>query len=238
MSGHSKWAKIKRQKGANDAKRGAAFTRFGNAITVAAKEGGGDPDGNFKLRLAIDRAKAANVPNDNIERAIKRGTGELEGGVIEEVTYEGYGPGGVPYLIEILTDNRNRASADVRHTLTKHGGSLAGPGSVAWMFDKRGVVAADLAELTEELELALIDAGADEVDHADGRLAVLCAPADLAAVKAAVEAAGIEPDFADVQMVAKEKASPDPEARAKLERLESALDDLEDVRDYFTNVDA
>ena len=236
MSGHSKWSTIKRQKGAKDAKRGAVFTKLGNDITIAAREGGKDPDSNFKLRLAIDRAKGANVPKDNIERAIKRGTGELEGNIIEEITYEGYGPGGIPFLIQALTDNRNRASAAIRHSLTKYGGSLAGPGSVAWMFSSRGVVAVDLESLSDEMELKLIDAGAEDVKHQNGRLVIYTKPDKIKTLKGTLEKNGLNPDYADMEMVAKEEVSADEKAKATLEKIAEELEENEDVKDYFTNV--
>jgi YebC/PmpR family DNA-binding regulatory protein len=164
MSGHSKWSQIKRQKGVNDVKRGASFTKMGREISVAARAGGGDQDGNFRLRLAVERARAVNMPLDTIKRAIEKATGGGEGEQFEEIVYEGYGPGGVAILIETATDNKNRTAAEVRSVLTKAGGALAGAGSVAWQFEPRGVITLPEGGNTEELELIAIDAGADDVD--------------------------------------------------------------------------
>ena len=183
MSGHSKWSQIKRQKGANDVKRGAVFTKMGREISVAARAGGGDPDGNFRLRLAVERARAINMPLDTIKRAIEKATGGGEGEQFEEITYEGYGPGGVAIIVETATDNKNRTAADVRSILTKAGGALAGSGSVAWQFEQRGVIILAPGGDAEELELLAIDAGADDVDSTGEQVEVYTRPQDLEAVR-------------------------------------------------------
>ena len=171
MSGHSKWSKIKRKKGVNDARRSANFTKLANAISLAAR-GGSDPDTNFKLKMAIDKAKSNSLPKDNIDRAIKRGTGEIEGQQIEELTYEGYGPEGVAIIVEIVTDNKNRSSQEVKHILSKYGGKLAGPGSVMWQFDYKGVVTLELDKLDDDTQLLLIDAGAEDI-KTDGGITLI-----------------------------------------------------------------
>jgi len=185
MSGHSKWSTIKRQKGAADAKRGALFTRLGNQITVAAREGGGDPEMNFKLKLAIDMAKAGNLPKENMERAIKRGTGELAGEKIEEIIYEGFGPDGVAIMLQALTDNRNRTSSAVKHLFSKFGGNLGGPKAVSWMFIKRGVLRTP--QVDQALELALIDAGVEDILRDDEGVTILTQPNDLQKTKTDLE---------------------------------------------------
>ena len=189
MSGHSKWATIKRKKGAKDAARGKIFTRFIREITIAARMGGGDPNGNPRLRTAIAAAKAANMPNDNIDRAIKKGTGELEGTTIEEIIYEGYGPMGVAVLVEVATDNRNRTASEIRHLFTKFGGNLGALGSVVWMFDEKGVIGVDRKGVTEEQVLeAALEAGAEDVDtEPEDRFRVITAPDDLHSVSTALE---------------------------------------------------
>src|SRR5580700_11100499 len=193
MSGHSKWASIKHKKAVVDARRGQQFTKLTRAITVAAREGGGDPDGNPALALAVQKARDASMPKDNIERAIAKGTGEgVEADQIETVLYEGYGPGGVALLIEALTDNRNRTGADVRHLLAKNGGSLGEPGSVSYLFEKRGVVVVDGARYGEDDLLVAVEAGAEDIVADEDLLEVVTAPGELAAVRNAIEAAGIE----------------------------------------------
>jgi len=234
MSGHSHWAQIQRQKGVTDNKRGAMFTKLGNVITIAAKQGGGDPETNFKLRLAIDQAKAANLPKDNIERAIKRGTGEIGGGVIENVTYEGFGPGATALIIEALTDNRNRTSAAVKHILTKFGGSLGAPNSVRWLFDQKGVIR--IEKLSEELELGLIDAGAQDIKTDDDGTAIYTQPNDLKKVKDWLEVKQVKVEYAEIEWVAKEKKDATNQ-RETLEKIFVELDENEDVNNYFTNAE-
>src|SRR6201986_4433710 len=199
MSGHSKWASIKHKKAVVDARRGQHFTKLARAISVAAREGGGDPNANSTLALAIQKARDASMPKDNIERAIAKGTGEgIDADQIETVLYEGYGPGGVALLIEALTDNRNRTGADVRHALSKHGGSLGEPGSVAYLFDKRGVIVVDAGRYDEEDLLIAIDAGAEDIALDEDVYEIISEPGDLVAVRNALAEAGIEIESADV----------------------------------------
>ena len=201
MSGHSKWSSIKHKKGAADAKRGKLFTKLARAITVAARDGGGDPDGNPALATAIQKARDASMPKDNIQRAIDRGTGVgTDAEAIERVLFEGYGPGGAAILVEALTDNRNRTSADVRHAFSKHHGSLGEPGSVAWIFEKRGVLVVDGDRYGEDDLIVAIDAGAEDVREDGDQLRVISEPADLAAVREALEAAGVEIQSAELTM--------------------------------------
>jgi len=235
MSGHSKWATTKRAKGAADIKRAAVFTKLSNAITIASKLGGGDPGANFRLRLAIDQAKAANVPKDNIDRAIKRGTGELGGGVPEEVTYEGFGAAGAAFIIECLTDNRNRTSAAIKHILTKAGGSLGGPNAVSWMFEQKGVIR--VKAISDELELELIDAGATDIDRDEDGGIVYTAPADLKKIKDWLESRGLTCDFAAVEMIPKEKKVLNEEEKEKIQKMIDELEENEDVNNYYTNAE-
>jgi YebC/PmpR family DNA-binding regulatory protein len=237
MSGHSKWAQIHRQKGVADAKRGAIFTRLGNNITIAVKTGGGgNPDTNFKLQLAIDKAKGSNMPKDNIERAIKRGTGEAEGGIIEEITYEGFGPDGVAVIVECLTDNRNRTSSSIKHALAKNGGSLGGPNSVSWMFEQKGVIA--IRNINENLELELIDAGVLDIEKEPEGVTIYTSFADLQKIKKLLEDKKIEIISAEIEQVPKEIKEVGPETVEKLEKMFQDLDDDGDVNNYFTNTNA
>src|SRR5947199_7227719 len=224
MSGHSKWHSIKHKKAVVDARRGQHFTKLARAITIAAREGGGDPDGNPALALAIQKARDASMPKDNIERAIGKGTGEgVDADQIETVRYEGYGPGGVALLIEALTDNRNRTGADVRHALSKHGGNLGEPGSVSYLFDKRGVIAVDGTRYDEDDLIAAIDAGALEIERDGDVLEVITEPADLASVREALERSGVHIDSANLLQRPKSQV-PIGEADArKLMRLIDAL---------------
>jgi YebC/PmpR family DNA-binding regulatory protein len=239
MSGHSKWASIKHKKGAADAKRGKLFTKLARAITVAAREGGGDPDGNPTLATAIQKARDNSMPKDNIQRAIDRGTGEGEGAdAIERITYEGYGPGGVAILVEALTDNRNRAGSEIRHAFEKHGGSLGEPGSVAWVFEKRGVVLVDAGRYDEEDLLPAIDAGADDVAEDGDLLKVTSEPATLGGVREALEQAGVEVQESDLAMEPKNVVEVSEEAEARrLMRLMDALDEHDDVDQVHANFD-
>lgn len=231
MSGHSKWSKIHRQKGVADSKRGAIFTKLGKAITVAAKTGGGDPGMNFKLQLAIDQAKASNMPKDNIDRAIKRGTGEIEGGKIEEITYEGFGPDGVAFIVECLTDNRNRTSSDLKHLFTKHGGSLGGPGSVSWMFEPKGVIHSQA--INEDLELELIDAGVTDIIKEEDGSTILTSSAELKKIKELLEKKGLTVAYAENEMVAKTKKELNDNTKNKLEKIFQDLDDNEDANNFY-----
>src|SRR5947207_1532933 len=199
MSGHSKWHSIKHKKAVVDARRGQQFTKLARAISVAAREGGGDPEGNSGLALAIQKARDASMPKDNIERAIAKGTGEgADADQIQTVVYEGYGPGGVALLIEALTENRNRTGADVRHTLSKHGGSLGEPGSVSYLFDKRGVIVVDGTRYDEDDLIAAIDAGAEDIAQDEDVFEVITEPGDLVAVRAALEEAGVEIESSEI----------------------------------------
>ncbi|PIS04856.1 MAG: YebC/PmpR family DNA-binding transcriptional regulator [Candidatus Buchananbacteria bacterium CG10_big_fil_rev_8_21_14_0_10_42_9] len=236
MSGHSKWAKIHRQKGAADAKRGALFTRLGNAITVAAKEGGGDPDMNFKLKLAIDKAKGGNMPKDNIERAIARGTGDSGGEALEEALYEGFGPGGSGILIQVVTDNKNRTVADIKHILSKHGGNLATSNAVAWQFEKVGEI--ELKQLSDELELELIDQGIKDLVHHDEGVTIYTQPNDLKKIQNFLAEKNIGVEEAEIVMRPKDsKKIEDNKEANQLEKLFAALDDNPDVNNVFTNVE-
>ena len=239
MSGHSKWSSIKRQKGLNDAKRGAVFTRVSREIMVAARSGGGDPDGNFRLRLAIDKARSVNMPMDNIKRAIERAAGAGEGDQYEEIVYEGYGPGGVAVLVEAATDNRNRTAADVRSIFTKAGGQLAGAGAVAWQFEPRGLIAVGSnGKDADEVALAAIDAGAEDVDTSDSeRVEVYTSPADLQRVRKALDDAGVAIETAENTMVAKTTVEVDANRARQNLRMIEALEDLEDVQRVTANFD-
>jgi len=238
VSGHSKWATIKRKKAANDAKRGAQFTKLIREITVAARTGGGDPEFNPRLRLAVETAKAANMPADNIDRAIKKGTGELEGVNYEEVTYEGYGPGGVALYIEALTDNGNRTVADIRHRLSKHGGSLGTSGSVAWQFDRKGQIIIDGARYTEDAVFeAALEAGAEDVTQEGGDFVVTADPSDFTAVQDGLKGAGIEIATAELTMVPRNEVAVGEKDARKLIKLLEALEDLDDVQKVHSNAD-
>ena len=238
MAGHNKWSKIKRKKGVNDAKRGALFTKIIREITVAAREGGGSPDFNARLRLAVDTAKAASMPAENIDRAIKKGTGELEGTRYEEVTYEGYGPGGAALFIECLTDNTNRSVADVRHALTKYDGSLGTDGSVAWQFDRKGQIVVDAARYTEEAVFeAAIEAGAEDVAGDGEEFVITAEVSDFNAVQDAVRAAGIETSSAELTRLPKNEVAVSGKDAEKLVKLMDALDDLDDVQKVHSNAD-
>lgn len=239
MSGHSKWSSIKHKKGAADAKRGKVFTKLIKEITVAARMGGsGDPAANPRLRTAILAAKAENMPKDNIERAIKKGTGELDGASYEESSYEGYGPGGAAILIESLTDNKNRAVADIRHILNKCGGNMGENGCVAWMFDKKGYFAVEKNTVDEDtlMEIAL-DAGAEDVKEDDGVWEVITAPVDFEPVKDALDKASIKYSDAEVTMLPKNTTNLQGKEAEQMVRLMDLLDDCEDVQKVYTNAD-
>jgi YebC/PmpR family DNA-binding regulatory protein len=236
MSGHSKWASIKHQKAIKDARRGASFTKFANLISVAAR-GGGDPASNFKLRLAVDSAKKAGVPNANIDRAIKRGSGQDGGAAFEEVMYEGYGSGGAAILVETATDNRNRTASDVRSAFSKHGGSLGTTGSVAYQFTQRGLVVIAAADL-EAATMAAIEAGAEDVEEGEGQLMVYTKPAELDAVRKGLTEAGYEVEKAELSFEPVNTVAVTDEATArKLMRLMDALDELDDVTGTYANFD-
>ena len=238
MSGHSKWHTIKHKKGALDAKRGKVFTKLIKEITVAARSGGGDEAANARLRKAVSDAKAANMPNDTIDRAIKRGTGDLEGVNYEEITYEGYGVGGVAILIETMTDNRNRTVAELRHLLSKNGGNLGEAGSVAWMFDKKGYIVVDKAAKSEEelFEIAL-EAGAEDMHEDGGSFEILTAPESFEAVSEAVKSAGIEPQAAEVSMIPQNYIQLEGTEAAQMLKLYEAIEDHDDVQNVYANFD-
>jgi YebC/PmpR family DNA-binding regulatory protein len=238
MSGHSKWHSIKHKKAIVDARRGQHFTKLARAITVAAREGGGDADGNPGLALAIQKARDASMPKDNIERAIGKGTGDgVDADRIETVLYEGYGPGGVALLIETLTDNRNRTSADVRHALSKHGGSLGEPGSVSYLFDKRGVIVVDASRYDEDDLIVAIDAGVEDISLDDDVYEVVTEPGDLATVRDALTRAGVEIDSADVTQRPKSRVPLGEADAAKLIKLIDALEESDDVGAVHANFD-
>lgn len=237
MSGHSKWATTKRQKGITDAKRGAAFTRLANVITIAAREGG-DPNFNFKLKLAVALGKEADMPKENIERAIKKGTGELEGVKIEEITYEAFGPGGVALIIETVTDSRNRTVAELKNMLTNHGGSLGNSGSVAWMFEKRGIVRIH-AEASDELEMKLIEMGAEDIAKEEEGIVVYTKVENLKKMRDDLEKAKIAIDSAEVGYVPKEKVKieGDTSLCRQINALFEALDEDGDINNYYDNTE-
>ncbi|MFN8112426.1 MAG: YebC/PmpR family DNA-binding transcriptional regulator [Solirubrobacterales bacterium] len=236
MSGHSKWSSIKHKKAATDAKRGKLFTKLARAITVAAREGGGDPDANATLATAIQKARDQSMPKDNIQRAIDRGTGEgSDGVVIERILYEGYGPGGVAILVEALSDNRNRTGSEVRHAFDRHGGSLGEPNSVAWTFEKRGVILVDGDSYDEDDLIVAIDAGAEDVVDDDGTFRVLTAPSDLAAVRAALDDAGVEIVSSDIAMDPKNTVEVEEGQAKTLLNLIEALEDHDDVDAVHAN---
>ena len=238
MAGHSKWAGIKHKKAIVDARRGKLFTKLARAITVAAKEGGGDPDGNPSLGLAIQKAKDASMPKDNIERAIAKGTGAgADAEALETVLYEGYGPGGVAILVEAVTDNRNRTGADVRHTFAKAGGNLGEPGSVAYLFDTRGVAVVDAERYSEDDLLPAIEAGAEDIALDEDVFEVLSEPADVAAVRQALTDAGIEVQSSEVAQRPKTTVPLDEEGARKVLKLIDALEDNDDVDTVHANFD-
>jgi YebC/PmpR family DNA-binding regulatory protein len=238
MSGHSKWATIKHKKAAVDKARAKNFAKLIRQLEVAARAGGSDLTANATLRTMYDKARAASVPTDTIDRAIKRGAGELEGVNYEAVTYEGYGPEGVALLVEALTDNRNRTSADVRHLFSKNGGTMAEPGAVAWQFERKGVVNVPRAADEDELTLVAADAGAEDVVDEGEHWRVSCAPSDLQAVKEAIEAAGMGPVEADLTMLPKATVALDAvDAARRVLRLIDALDEHDDVQDVHVNFD-
>ncbi len=238
MSGHSKWATIKHKKGAADAKRGKLFAKLIRQVEVAARSGGGDPDMNPTLRTMYQKARDASVPLDTIERAIKRGTGELEGVNYEEIAYEGYGPNGVAVYVEALTDNRNRTGPEIKAIFSKQGGSIAEPGAVAWQFERRGVVRVPASVDEDELTLAAVDAGADDLRGDTEGWTVVCDPADTHAVRAAVEAAGIEVESSDLTMLPSSVVElATAEAVTPVLRLIDALDDHDDIQDVYANFD-
>ena len=238
MAGHSKWANIQHRKKAQDAKRGKIFTRLIREISVAAREGGGDPEANPRLRLAIDKANAANVPKDNIERAIKKATGDLEGAAYEELRYEGYAPGGVAVMVDCLTDNRNRTVAAVRHAFSKYGGNLGTDGSVAYLFEKKGVLSFAPGTSEEQVMEVALEAGAEDVlSDEDGSIEVLTAPDDFEAVREALRGADLPVDEAEVTQRAEVLVDLDVETGQKVLKFLDLLEDLDDTQDVWSNAD-
>jgi YebC/PmpR family DNA-binding regulatory protein len=238
MAGHSKWAGIKHKKAIVDSRRGKLFTKLARAITVAAKEGGGDVVGNAALGLAVQKAKDASMPKDNIERAIAKGTGAgADADAMEAVMYEGYGPGGVAMLVEAFTDNRNRTGSEIRHAFSKHGGNMGEPGSVAYLFDKKGVVIVDGEKYSEDDLMPAVDAGAEDIVLDDDMFEVLCEPSDLSAVRAALADAGIEISEAEVMQRPKTLVPLDEDGAVKLMRLIDTLEDLDDTDTVHANFD-
>ncbi|HEX9107616.1 MAG TPA: YebC/PmpR family DNA-binding transcriptional regulator [Longimicrobiales bacterium] len=238
MSGHSKWAQIKRKKAVTDAKRGAAFTKLIREITVAARNGGGDPNGNPRLRLAVDTARAANMPNENIDRAIKKGTGELEGVQYEEITYEGYGPAGVAIYIDVLTDNANRTVSELRYILSRNHGSLGTTGSVAWQFERLGQIYIDAHRYDEDATLeAALDAGATDMASEDGAFVVTTDPHSLHSVQEALKQHGIEFEQAELAMVPKATVKVQGNDVHKVVKLLDAIEEMDDVQKVYSNAD-
>ena len=238
MAGHSKWANIQHRKGAQDKKRGKLFTKLIREITVAARAGGSDQDAKPRLRLAVDKAKGQSMPKDNIERAIKRGSGDLDGSDYEEIVYEGYGPGGVAVMVECLTDNRNRTVADVRHAFTKFGGNLGADGSVAYLFNKVGLVSFPEDVDEERLVEVAIDAGAEDVvTNEDGSIDVLTDPVDFGPVKGALESAALQPELAEVTMRASITSKLDEKESISMLKLLEMLEDLDDVQNVYSNAE-
>ena len=238
MAGHSKWKQIKHKKAITDAKRGAKFTKLIKEITVAARQGGGDPEGNARLRTAIDAAKGANMPADNIDRAVKKGTGELEGVTYEEATYEGYGPGGAAIMIDVTSDNLNRSVAEIRHIFTKHDGHLGEPNSVAWIFDKRGQIEIDSTRYSEDAAMeAALEAGADDVESEDERHIIVAKPEMLHAVREALLGASIEVLDAEIAMIPRTMVKIEGKDAERLIKMMDLLDDHDDVSKVFSNFD-
>jgi len=238
VSGHSKWATIKHKKGKEDAKRGKLFSKLSRAITVAAREGGADPGMNISLANAVEKAKSYSMPKENIQRAIERGAGGAGGDAFEAIIYEGYGPAGVAIIVEVLTDNRNRSAAEVRNIFSKHGGALAQPGAVAWIFERRGSIVVDGAKYGEDdVMTAAIEAGADDVVQDGDEFEVLTQPADFAAVRDAIEAAGIAYEQAELTMVPKNTVKLEENDARKTMKIVDALEDSDDVQEVFANFD-
>lgn len=238
MAGHNKWSSIKHKKSAADAKRGKLFAKLIKEITVAARMGGGDADANPRLRHAIHQAKSNNMPKDNLERAIKKGTGELEGVNYEEIVYEGYGPGGVAVLVECLTDNKNRSIADIRHIFSKAGGNVGTDGCVAWMFDKKGLISVSKQDADEEIlvEVAL-DAGAEDIKEAETTFDIITAPSDFDAIKDAIDTARISYEVAEITMIPQNTAKVEGKEAEQMIKFMEALDDSDDVQKFYSNAD-
>jgi YebC/PmpR family DNA-binding regulatory protein len=238
MSGHNKWSKIKHQKGADDIKKGNLYTKLTREIIIAAKEGGGNPESNFRLRLAVQKARDSNMPMDNIDRAVAKGSGNLEGGSLVEMTLEGYGPSGVAIMVSALTDNRNRTVQEVRSTFTRHGGALGESGCVSWMFKSRGVITVNAEGANaDDLELAAIDAGAEDVNISSGIMEVYTKTDTLEKVRAALEAAKVQVDSSEIQMVPETSVTLDEKAATQALKLIDKLEEIDDVQNVYSNVD-
>lgn len=240
MSGHSKWANIKHRKGKQDAQRAKIFTKLGKEIIMAAKQGGGDPDNNLRLKNVIQKARAVNMPMENITRVIQKATGELAGVNYEELTYEGYGPGGAAVMLEIMTDNRNRTAGDIRHLFSKYGGNLGETGCVGWMFEKKGVITVEkegLDKSADEIMMTALEAGADDVTEDEDTFEITCSPDEFASVEAAVREAGLEPLAAEVAMVPQNTVALEGDEAVKMLKLMDALEDHDDVQNVFSNFD-
>jgi YebC/PmpR family DNA-binding regulatory protein len=238
MSGHSKWHSIKHQKGIADARRGQLFTKLTREIIIAAREGGGNPEANFRLRLAVQKARDANMPMDNIDRAIKKGTGEIEGGALTEIILEGYGPNGIAILVNALSDNRNRTIQEVRSTFTRHGGSLGESGGVAWLFDSKGVITIKAENVNpDELALAAIDAGAEDVKVESDYVEVYTNPQELEKVRAALDGQNLEIESSELVMMPKSMVPLEDKAAMQTLKLLDKLEEIDDVQNVFTNAD-
>lgn len=240
MSGHSKWANIKHRKGKQDAQRAKIFTKLGKELIVAARKGGGDPDINPSLKTVIQKARAVNMPMENINRVIQKATGELSGVNYEEMTYEGYGPGGAAVMLDIMTDNRNRTAGDIRHLFSKYGGNLGESGCVAWMFKKQGLITVDKEGLNrdfDELMMIALDVGAEDIDEEEDSYQITCAPDDYEAVEAAIREAGLAPAVAEVTMVPQNNIVLDGDDAVKMLKLMDALEDHDDVQNVYANFD-
>ncbi len=239
MSGHSKWANIKHKKGRVDALRGKVTTKIGREITIAVRLGGSDPVGNMKLKLALSKAKANNIPKDNIQRAIQKGLGAAEGADFQEITYEGYGPAGVAIMVETLTDNRNRTAADVRHVFTKHGGNLGGTGSVSYMFKQKGIfsISNETGVTEDDLMMIVLDAGAEDIKTTEDGFEIITDPQSFDAVEKALADNNIETEMSDLEMVPDTYTELTPDDAVKVQRMVDALEDLDDVQDVFLSAD-
>ena len=238
MSGHSRWAQIKRKKGKTDVQRGKLFSKILREITVAARNGGGDPKVNMRLKAAIESAKAANMPADNVKRAVQKGTGELPGESYEEITYEGYAPGGVAVLVSVLTDNRNRTAPEIRHVFEKHGGNMGASGAVAWMFERKGIIQVDASKIAEDDLLAVaLDAGATDMRRAEKAFEITTAPGEMEAVRSALERNGAPVTEADVTFVPQSTVRVEGKEAPSVVRLIEALEELDDVQAVYANYD-
>ena len=238
MSGHNKWSSIKHKKAAADSKRGKIFTRLGKLITITAREGGGDMDSNFNLRMAVEKAKKSNMPKDNIDRAIKRGTGEIEGGQIESIVYEAYGPSGVAFIVKTLTDNRNRTVAEVKHIFTKNGGNLGEQNSVMWMFDYKGVIRIskeNIGDKLDEIVMQAIEAGAEDIDNQEEGLTIYTTIDSFIKVKKALDVIDVEMDSDELEYIPKNTVEVNEKTAGQLEKIGTLLDEHDDVDDYSTN---